>query len=190
MNLSSLRTETLADTLKVAAELFPWEHEHQEALPASLDPEAHGLFYVDRGLESVRCWTVSGEGRVGGLGTLYGYRETPEELWLAWLGLAPWVRGRGVGAELLERLIELSRVEGREVMRLWTTDEVEYAAATRLYLRRGFKPELCDPLPGETWRTLVFSLGLKGQAPHSWRLNPGHGELCGRMAPEVEAYAA
>jgi len=120
---------------------------------------------------------------------LYGYRAQMDEVWLAWFGLSPFARGCGAGALLLDRVITDARKEGRRVMRLWTTDESEYTAAVRMYMRRGFRGEIATPLPGETWNTMVYSLGLDGQIPMPWASVRNRGELCGRVVPEVHAHA-
>lgn len=194
MKLQPLQAETLLATQQVAAELFPWEHEHQLALPAALHPQRHAAFFAERGLASVRCWTmrpaVGAVAEVAGLATLYGYQAQPEELWLAWFGITPRVRGRGIGSRLLDWVIQQARNEGRRTLRLWTTDEAEYAAAVGLYTQRGFKSELAPALPGEDWRTLVLSLGLDGRDAVSWAAVPGRRELCGREAPTLHAAAA
>ena len=191
MKFLPLQAETLAATQQVAVDLFPWEHEHQLALAAAQAPAAHAGFYSERGLESVRCWTthLTG-GPVSGMAMLWGYRAQPEELWLAWFGLLPAVRGRGAGTKLLDWLIAFARAEGRRTLRLWTTDEAEYTTAMGLYTRRGFMAERHPPLPGENWNTLVFSLGLDGRVPMPWSDVPRRGELCGREAPHQHAFAA
>lgn len=190
MNLEPLHADTLRATQQVAADLFPWEHEHQEALPASLTPHSYQRFYESRGLESVRCWTAMQAGAVGGMAMLYGYQEQRDELWLAWFGLKASVRGSGSGSKFLDWVVSLARNEGRKVLRLWTTDEAEYRAAVKLYTRRGFIPEMTAPLAGENWGTLVFSLGLDGRVPTPWSAQPNRRELCGRELPQANAFAA
>jgi len=141
-------------------------------------------FCRERKLESVRCWTALGAGGpVSGLASLYSYQSHPDEVWLAWFGLLPEVRGHGAGAQFLDWLIDRTRKEGRRTLRLWTTDESEYAVAMRLYLNHGFVAETHPALPGEDWRTVVLSLGLNGQAPVRWADVMGRGELCGRQIP-------
>ncbi len=189
MNLEPLHADTLRATQFVASELFPWEHEHQEALIASLAPREHAAFYDSRALDTVRCWNAIHQGEVGGMAMLYGYRAQLDEVWLAWFGLLPFARGCGAGTQLLDGIINNARKEGRRVMRLWTTDEAEYSAAVRMYTRRGFRGEVAAPLPGETWNTMVFSLGLEGQAVQPWATLRNRRELCGREVPEVHAHA-
>jgi len=187
MNLVPLMPDTLVETQQLAAELFPWEHEHQTALNAAVAPSSHAPFLRDRGLASVRFWTSIQFGRVAGLAGLYNYIAQPEETWLAWYGLQADARGRGKGAELLDWVIAEARAEQKRVLRLWTTNEDEYAKAICLYRARGFRNETWSALPGETWETLVLSLGLDGQEPTSWAERSPHSELCGREAPQLVA---
>jgi GNAT superfamily N-acetyltransferase len=187
MNLVPLMPDTLVETQQLAAELFPWEHEHQIALNAAVAPGSHTAFLRDRGLASVRFWTSIQSGQVAGLAGLYNYVAQPEETWLAWYGLQPEARGRGRGAELLDWVIAEAHAEQKRVLRLWTTNEDEYAKAITLYRARGFRSEEWPALPGETWQTLVLSLGLDGQEPTSWAQRSPHGELCGREAPQLVA---
>lgn len=191
MNFQPLEAAHLAATRRVAAELFPWEHEHEQALVALVDPAARVRFFAEHRLASVRCWTVHiGSGGICGLAMLYGYLAQPDELWLAWFGLLPEARGTGHGAKLLDWLIASARAEKRRTLRLWTTDEPEYARAVQLYTRRGFVAESYPALPGEDWHTFVFSLGLDGQKPIPWSAVMERGELCGREMPVVAAAAA
>ena len=94
---------------------------------------------------------------------------------------------RGKGAELLDWVIAEARAEQKRTLRLWTTNEPEYAKATALYQTRGFRSEIWPALPGETWQTLVFSLGLDGQPPTTWAQRSPQHELCGREAPQLVA---
>ncbi len=190
MKIEPLHPALLADTALVAAELFPWETEHQTALNAALNPAAHAGFLSSRRLERVRFWSARFNGRVVGLSGLYDYRGMPTETWLSWYGLVPAVRGHGFGSRLLESAIGCARDEGRAVLRLWTTVEDEYLPAIRLYEKRGFTSEDYPPLPGETWRTLVMSLGLNGTTPIPWLSLKDRPALGGRVTPPAEARVA
>jgi GNAT superfamily N-acetyltransferase len=53
-----------------------------------------------------------------------------------WFLLAPSIRGRGIGAQLLDLALEHSRAVGYRGVFLWTFDALETAA--RLYRRAGF----------------------------------------------------
>lgn len=176
--IHALTESDLPAAQALAAALFPWEDEHQEALKAVACPSERAEFLASRGLDRVRAWVGSNADQVVGLGSLYEYRRAPDEMWLAWFGLSPEVRGRGHGNGFLEWLIALSRAEGKSVFRLWTTIEDEYAPALQLYAKRGFRPELQPALPGESWQTVVLSLSLTGGVPPPWR---AHFELCGRV---------
>jgi GNAT superfamily N-acetyltransferase len=190
MKIEPLHPAFSAETAQVAAELFPWETEHQIALAAALRPEAHAEFLAARRLERARFWAVRFNGRVVGLAGLYDYRGMAAETWLSWYGLLPVVRGHGFGARLLDHVIASVRGEGRAVLRLWTTVEDEYRAAIRLYEKRGFTTEEYPALPGEDWRTLVMSLGLDGTTPIPWLSIRDRPALCGRVVPTAAAQVA
>ncbi len=190
MKIEPLQPALLVDTAQVAAELFPWETEHQIALQAALFPEVHAEFLASRRLARARFWAARFNGRVVGLAGLYDYRGMPSETWLSWFGLVPAVRGHGFGSRLLDYVIVSIRNEGRAVLRLWTTVEDEYLTAIRLYEKRGFSTEEYPPLPGEDWRTLVMSLGLNGTTPIPWLSLSDRPPLCGRVTPPAAAQVA
>jgi GNAT superfamily N-acetyltransferase len=190
MRIEQLAPAVLEETQQVASELFPWEDEHHTALSAALFPEAHAGFLDSRRLNSARFWIARFEGRVAGLAGLYDYRGMPSDVWLSWYGLLPFARGRGHGGRLLDWVIRSARDEGRTVFRLWTTVEDEYRLAIQLYEKRGFTAEEYPPLPGETWRTIVMSLGLTGATPIPWLSMADRPGLCGRVAPMAAAKVA
>jgi GNAT superfamily N-acetyltransferase len=187
MNLVPLMPDTLVETQQLAAELFPWEHEHQVALAATVAPASYSEFFQSRKLAAVNFWTPMLAGRVCGLAGLYHYHDQPDEAWLAWYGLHSSARGHGEGTALLDWVIAEASAEHKKTLRLWTTDEAEYAKAMNLYTSHGFRPEPWSALPGETWHTFVLSLGLDGQAPIPWAQRSPFGELCGREAPQLVA---
>jgi N-acetylglutamate synthase-like GNAT family acetyltransferase len=187
MNFVPLMPDTLVETQQLAAELFPWEHEHQTALSAAVAPASHTKFYRDHQLAAVQFWTPMQLGRVAGLAGLYHYSAQPDEAWLAWYGLHSSARGHGKGAALLDWIIAEAAAKHKRTLRLWTTDEAEYAKAMDLYTAHGFRREHWSALPGETWNTYVFSLGLNGHEPLPWAQCTPQGELCGREAPQLAA---
>ncbi|MDD3179787.1 MAG: GNAT family N-acetyltransferase [Opitutaceae bacterium] len=185
-----LTVEHLVEVSRVAAALFPWESEHQEALATALAPEAHRVFLGEHGLASVCCWVALKGNLIAGLACFYVYDDRPDEVWLAWFGLRPEMRGQGKGRQFLDWCIATSRGEGRKILRLWTTNESEYAAARQMYERSGFICENWPALPGEDWTTYVLSLGLDGACPTPWRTVSSPRELCGRVIPDVAVVAA
>ncbi len=187
MNVVPLMPDTLVETQQLAAKLFPGEHKHQFAPTATVAPNAHTSFFRDHVRSRVEFWTPILQNRVVGLAGLYHYAAQPDELWLAWYGLHATARGQGRGTRFLEWIIARAAAEHKRTLRLWTTDEAEYAKALELYESHGFRSEPWAALPGETWHTYVLSLGLDGHQPLPWaRLHPS-GELCGREAPHLVA---
>lgn len=187
MHLVPLMPDTLVETQQLAAELFPWEHEHQTALSAAIAPASHHAFFAQRQLAAVEFWTPLQSNRVTGLAGLYHYAAQPHEAWLAWYGLHASARGQGQGTKLLNWIIAHAIAQKKHTLRLWTTDEAEYARALDLYQARGFRTETWPALPGETWHTLVLTLSLDGHEPLPWAQCQPHGELCGRETPHLVA---
>lgn len=185
--IQPLTQELLAEAQVLAAKLFPWEDEHYDALAAAANGPTAAAFLSARGLLEVRAWCLVEGSRVVGLASLYQYRNAPDEVWLAWLGLSPEVRGLGLGSQLLDHTIALARAEQKAIFRLWTTIEEEYATALQLYARRGFRPEIQATLPGEAWQTVVLSLALDGSIPRPWRGTLTGAHLCGRRAVPAAA---
>lgn len=190
MKIEQLRSVHLDETRRVIGELFPWEGEYQIALDAALDPAGHAAFLDRRHLERTRFWTAHFDGQVVGVAGRYDYRGMPAETWLSWFGLLPVMRGHGYGARFLDSVIKVAKDEGRSALRLWTTDEDEYGAAIRLYQKRGYAAEHYPTLPGETWRTLVMSIGLNGATPIPWLSLCDRPELAGRTVPLAAARVA
>lgn len=180
MHVHALTHERLAPAQRLAAELFTWEAEHQHALHAAVAPSECEPFLDERKLQRVRAWVTEDDAGVDGLVCFYDYWDDTHEVWLAWFGVAPRARGAGRGTALLDWAIETARAERKTVLRLWTTMEEEYTAALRLYARRGFRPEVQPPLPGEEWQTVVFSLSLDGSAVPAVGSNHTGTLLCGR----------
>ena len=187
MNIVPLMPDTLVETQQLAAELFPWEHQHQTALAANVAPANHHAFYRDQGLAHIEFWTPIHENRVAGLAGLYHYAAQPDEAWLAWYGLHNSARGQGQGTALLKWIIARAAIQNKHTLRLWTTDEAEYARALDLYKAYGFRSENWPALPGETWHTYVLSLGLDGHEPLTWSQRHPRAELCGRETPHLVA---
>ena len=85
------------------------------------------------------------------LGTtgLYQYtHDATEAVWLAWFCVAPEVRRRGIGSQLLDFSIEQAKRTGLQVLRLYTSDRPNEAAAQVLYESRGLK------IAAKKWRPL------------------------------------
>jgi GNAT superfamily N-acetyltransferase len=79
------------------------------------------------------------------------------------LYVEPHARGLGLGARLVDAVIERAREAGYEALTLWTNDIL--TAARRIYLARGFR--LIEEAPHRS-----FGADLVGQ---TWRLDLARG---------------
>lgn len=64
--------------------------------------------------------------------------DADEAVWLAWFCVAPEVRRKGIGSQLLDFSIEAARRTERQYLRLYTSDMSNEAAAQILYENRDF----------------------------------------------------
>ncbi len=77
-------------------------------------------------------------GRLLGITGLYQCTcDAEEAVWLAWFCVAPEVRRKGIGSQLLDFSIEQAKRTGKQYLRLYTSDMSNEAAAQILYDSRG-----------------------------------------------------
>ena len=96
------------------------------------------LFGVSKFL---RYWVaVTDQGKVGGIVGLYTTPGTEHEaVWLSWFCVDPAQRGQGIGGQLIEFAIAQAKATGKKILRLYTSNDPNEAAAQVLYEKYGFK---------------------------------------------------
>lgn len=94
----------------------------------------------DAGLRGadVRFFSAREAGRLVGIGALKPL--SPDHGEIKSMHTAPEALGRGVGARLLNHLLEQARAEGMRRVSLETGSGAAFAAADRLYRKAGFVP--------------------------------------------------
>jgi ribosomal-protein-alanine N-acetyltransferase len=117
---------------------FRWWHV-DEVLPLERqlfapEPWTAHHFWSELGQTATRHYLVALDGeRVVGYAGLCDY---PDELFVQTIGVDPAYQGRGVGAQLLDALLEEAARRGRKPVLLEV--RADNAPAQRLYERRGF----------------------------------------------------
>jgi putative acetyltransferase len=133
--------------------------QHFREMRACSPPSAcHVLALADLAAPEISFWSLRESGRLLGVGALKQVEPGHGEI--KSMRTADEARGRGAGARMLDHLLDLARRRGDRRVSLETGRTQEFAAAIRLYRRRGFQP--CGPFAGyrETPFTLFFSLPL------------------------------
>ena len=97
-------------------------------------------------------WTACLESRVQGAIAIDGIKAKTEAAHLRWFILAPGLRGRGMGSELLGRAIGFCREKTHKKIFLWTFKGLD--AARHLYEKHGFT--LAEEFEGDQWGTTVI----------------------------------
>lgn len=131
---------------------------------------------------SAAAWIAEVQG-YGPVGAVFAVVE-PEAAWMAGLGVAPNVRGAGVGAVLTNHALEFLAASGRPVTGMEVAPTAVGAAG--LYARRGFRPaDLTVRLRGAA-ADLTSQVDLRG-----WRetASPDLSDRAGGLEAMVEARA-
>jgi putative acetyltransferase len=105
---------------------------------ASADPEIHNMYEAYQNSGS-RYWVVEYKGIVeggGGIGPLKGADESICELQKMYFSKA--VRGRGLGGQIMNKVLEFARKEGYKTCYLETLPTMTFAQ--NLYTKFGFRP--------------------------------------------------
>jgi GNAT superfamily N-acetyltransferase len=143
MRLKPLSPVTLNEAVSLLNTVFPQQSLFERAswaLPLSL---ARGVWakaiLAIVGVAQVRYWVAMVEERVVGITGLYVVWTQPDAYWVGWTCVEPQSRGQGIGGKLLDFVIAQVRSEGKQVLRLYTSDQPGMAIAQKLYDSRGLK---------------------------------------------------
>lgn len=146
MNIIPLSKENLEETIALAHKVFPLDaaskNPPERGFRKSLSKEANIKSWKgpENILSRLNYWVLLGEGsKVVGVTGLYGFKDVPDEVWLAWFCLDPEIRGQGLGRKLLTWTMDKAKDEGYKIFKLYTSTDPNEAAAQRLYESVGLK---------------------------------------------------
>jgi len=116
---------------------------------ASLDPVLNATrLSMDPKVEAnARYWlAVDKDGKVLGTTGLYETgKDQAEAAWMGWMSVRPAYRGQGVGKLLVDFSKEQAAADGKQFLRLYTSNARGEAAAQGLYEREGLKVVGSEP---------------------------------------------
>lgn len=146
IHIKSLGRDLLPDARRLVWRVFPQQNPIERIsfwFIANRDSSPMRLLMKFGGVaEILDFWGAidNQTGKVVGTTGLYSYiNDAAEAVWLAWFCVAPEVRKRGIGSQLLDFSIAEARKTGRRYLRLYTSDDLIESAAQRLYESRGLK---------------------------------------------------
>lgn len=115
--------------------LFFWAWERRDRPAVRFGLAVAGVTDIDD------FWlAVNDAGAVLGTVGLYRYRKDSDEaVWLSWYCVSPEARGQGVGACLLDFVIDKAKESGARYLRLYTGDDEIMAKAQGVYESRGLR---------------------------------------------------
>jgi DNA-binding MarR family transcriptional regulator/GNAT superfamily N-acetyltransferase len=129
------------------AEQYGWDHTYEELVTCIV-----GEFVRDRDPKRERAWIAELDGEP--VGCVFCVREDETTARLRLLLVEPRARGLGIGARLVDEVLDFARHTGYQRIVLWTNDVL--SSARRIYQRAGFE------LVGEDRHT-SFGKKLVGQ---------------------------
>lgn len=152
--------------IEIQNEIFPNENGTINILASlnrTLFIEKTGINYID---DHVRYYLAEKDSNYVGITGLYNYNDDTENAWIAWYGILPQYRNRGLGDELLKDTISLAKDQGFRYIRLYA-DILENAEAIKLYEKNGFIKEkyTAEKLDYDCW---VFSKSLYDEEVPLW----------------------
>lgn len=136
--------DNLAEAIDLACSVFqPYDYNAiQQELMASvgLEPEKTDVLDV---MEIHRAGYVMAckNGQPAGISGYYSHVGHEADVWLGWTGVMPEFAGNGVGEAVVRAAFDAASFDGIKNLRIWTSNEDQYAAARRLYTRMGFQEE-------------------------------------------------
>ncbi|MCH5166994.1 MAG: GNAT family N-acetyltransferase [Erysipelotrichales bacterium] len=133
------------------------------SLDRNLFIEKTGINYID---DHVKYYLAEKDSKYVGITGLYNYNDDTENAWIAWYGILPQYRSKGLGEELLKETISLAKDQGFRYIRLYA-DLLDNADAIKLYEKNGFIKEkyTAEKLDYDCW---VFSKSLFDEEVPLW----------------------
>lgn len=153
--IKPLTPEVLRNATSLRDSVFPGLNATEYAtLTASLDKDHNVRKKLN--IIDLDYWVMCDESdNVAGLIGLYTEKADIEtDLWLGWYCVDPSTRGSGIGTRLLDFAIETAWNRSYTTLKLYTTRSDEYAAARRLYEKKGF----VDTTPSIKAKTRYYTL--------------------------------
>lgn len=132
-------------------------------------------------LELSNCinWVALLDGEVVGISGYERVEGTDKTAYLSWTYVSKKYCGKGIGAQLLDAVIDHARCEGCRLMLIKVSDYIDpdtsiplYARAKYLYSKKGFVKEIyCNDFYGEGEGVEILSLRLHEQALDRHRIS-------------------
>lgn len=125
------------------ARVFGWDHRFESYVAVPLSE------FAQASRPDERIWIVEARDKV--CGSIALVKRSRDIAQLRWFLLDPALRGRGIGKQLMELLLEFARAQHYCSIELWTVTGLP--VATGLYRRYGF--ELVEEKTSQPWGSTV-----------------------------------
>ena len=141
--IEPLKKEYLTETIALGKEVFVNDEPDKIALAIekSLNPAKEEMLKIYGGA-SIQYWIAKENRRVAGaIGYYLTLEDADEAAWLGWFFVRPEARGKKMGLQLLETVIDTVTKAGKTYLRVYSSsDDPLEKRAHQIYAQRGFVP--------------------------------------------------
>lgn len=141
--IEPLTEKTLLAAIQLGQQVFINDDPERitSALTKSLQPDQKE-FLKNHGYANIQYWIVrENDQLMGAVGYYLMSEDADEAAWLGWFYVDPEFRGKRIGVQLLETVIDAVKKTGRRYLRLYSSsDDPLEKRAHSLYAQYGFKP--------------------------------------------------
>ncbi len=162
ITIKPLEKESLADAIALGQRVFDKDDPARIAfwLENSLNPDKEAVL-KEQGATYIQFWIAEENNRVvEAVGYYVRHEDIDEAAWLGWFFVDPQYRGKKIGLQLLETVINAVKKTGKPYLRVYfTSNSPLEKRAQRIYEQRGFVP-FRDPAFNPFQKEVVVYLQL------------------------------
>lgn len=163
VTVAKVTKENARTAIKLQQSIFPLENGKQDILSAVNNDYAENY-------KTMSYIMAMYEGKYIGICGLYTYNEYPNDAWVAWFGILPEYRRKGVGSILIKYVIEQAKKEKYKTLRVYTDSNINHYAC-KLYDKYFDINEKYLNEKGEYYQvgdTLIYSKSLTKKPAELW----------------------
>ena len=186
ITIKPLEKESLADAIALGQRVFDKDDPARIAfwLENSLNPDKEAVL-KEQGATYIQFWIAEENNRVvGGVGYYVRHEDIDEAAWLGWFFVDPQYRGKKIGLQLLETVINAVKKTGKPYLRVYfTSNSPLEKRAQRIYEQRDlFRFETPLSIPFKKKWLYIYSLILRK------KIKPDLGNFCDVFLKSLSPY--
>lgn len=162
INFIQVNKENYKIAIRIQQSIFPLENGEQDILE-SLEPTRKNYDYI-------QYYLIRHKEKYVGITGIYSYPKYPKDAWIAWFGVLPLYRRKGIGLHTIKYLKTLAKNLKFDVLRVYTDSNSNYYAC-KLYDKVFEGKEIYLNEKGKYYQvgdTLIYSTSLNNKTVTLW----------------------